>query len=201
MDLKDPKIKSLALITVSILGVIFLWYWLFYSEQLKEIKVKQTIYSQKMIDLRNVQLKSKSLEQLKADYDNLMAKYREIELLLPEVKMVPSFLVQLNTASSLTGIKIISIEPEPIQSEDFYNVASFRVQLVGTYHDFGRFAGYLANFPFIVNVSNMSIESLAGTQNVGVPSDKNNDKNTIRASFTLSTYFVKPEERLKELDI
>jgi len=201
MDLKDPKIKSLALITVSILGVIFLWYWLFYSEQLKEIKVKQTIYSQKMIDLRNVQLKSKSLEQLKADYDNLMVKYREIELLLPEVKMVPSFLVQLNTASSLTGIKIISIEPEPIQSEDFYNVASFRVQLVGTYHDFGRFAGYLANFPFIVNVSNMSIESLAGTQNVGVPSDKNNDKNTIRASFTLSTYFVKPEERLKELDI
>lgn len=201
MDLKDPKIKSLALITVSILGVIFLWYWLFYSEQLKEIKVKQTIYSQKMIDLRNVQLKSKSLEQLKADYDGLMAKYREIELLLPEVKMVPSFLVQLNTASSLTGIKIMSIEPEPIQPEDFYNVASFRIQLVGTYHDFGRFAGYLANFPFIVNVSDMSIESLAGTQNMGTSSDKNNDQNTIRASFTLSTYFVKPEERLKELDI
>ena len=124
----------------------------------------------------------------------------------PEVKQIPSFLVQLHTASSLTGTKIVKIEPQPIKPESFYNVASFTIEMTGTYHDFGKFIGYVANFPFIANVSGLDLKAAAGS-NTATPATNEEgvavelQKPTVTASFTLSTYFVKPEERLQELVI
>ena len=197
MDLKDPKVQKIALAGVVFFILAYFWYSRIYTPQASQIEAKQGEYQTMITNLRNVEMKSKSLEALQAEYKDLLTRYREIEQLLPEVKMVPSFLVQLHTASSLTGTKITSIAPQAIKSESFYNVASFNVQLVGGYHDFGKFIGYIANFPFIVNVSNMQITA-------GPPSanpDNKKQEITITADFTLSTYFVKPGERLKELDI
>jgi len=197
MDLKDPKVQKIALAGVVFFILAYFWYSRVYTPQANQIEAKQSEYQTMITNLRNVEMKSKSLEALQAEYKELLVRYREIEQLLPEVKMVPSFLVQLHTASSLTGTKIISIAPQVIQAESFYNVASFDVELVGGYHDFGKFISYIANFPFIVNVSNMEITASPPNSN----SDKNKQEITVTAEFTLSTYFVKPEERLKELDI
>jgi type IV pilus assembly protein PilO len=198
MDFKDPKVQKIALACVVFFILAYFWYSRVYTPQSSQIEAKQGEYQTMITNLRNVEMKSKSLEALQAEYKSLLARYRDIEQLLPEVKMVPSFLVQLHTASSLTETKIISIMPEPIRPESFYNVAGFNVQLVGGYHDFGKFISYIANFPFIVNVSDMQITASpppAGT------ADKKEQERTITAEFTLSTYFVKPEERLKELEI
>lgn len=198
MDLKDPKVQKIALACVVFFILAYFWYSRVYTPQSNQIEAKKSEYQTMITNLRNVEMKSKSLEALQAEYESLLARYRDIEQLLPEVKMVPSFLVQLHTASSLTGTKIVSITPEPIKSESFYNVASFDVELVGDYHDFGKFISYIANFPFIVNVSDMQITP--GTPPTG-NSNKKTESHTITAEFTLSTYFVKPDERLKELEI
>ncbi len=198
MDLKDPKVQKIALVCAVFFIMAYFWYSRVYTPQSNQIEAKKSEYQTMITNLRNVEMKSKSLEALQAEYEGLLARYRDIEQLLPEVKMVPSFLVQLHTASSLTGTKIVSITPEPIQAKSFYNVASFDVQLVGGYHEFGKFISYIANFPFIVNVNDMQISP--GAPPTG-SSDKKAEANTITADFTLSTYFVKPEERLKELEI
>lgn len=202
MDFKDPKFQKIALAGVIFFILVYFWYSRVYTGQAQQIETKQQEYQAMIVNLRNVEMKSKSLEGLKAEYQDLLAKYQEIEQLLPEVKMVPSFLVQLHTANSLTATEITAIAPKPDQSETFYNVASFEVTLEGTYHDFGRFISYIANFPFIVNVSDVTIESIESANTSG-EGEKNNagEENTIRATFTLSTYYVKAEERLKELDI
>jgi len=197
MDLKDPKVQKIALAGVVFFILAYFWYSRVYTPQANQIEAKQSEYQTMITNLRNVEMKSKSLDALQAEYTDLLARYREIEQLLPEVKMVPSFLVQLHTASSLTGTKITSIMPQPIHPESFYNVASFDVELVGGYHDFGKFISYIANFPFIVNVSNMDIKANPPKAD---PDDKTKEI-TVTANFTLSTYFVKPAERLKELDI
>jgi type IV pilus assembly protein PilO len=202
MDFKDPKFQKIALAGVIFFILVYFWYSRVYTGQSKQIETKQQEYQAMIVNLRNVEMKSKSLEGLKAEYQDLLTKYQEIEQLLPEVKMVPSFLVQLHTANSLTSTKITAITPKPDQSESFYNVASFEVTLEGTYHDFGRFISYIANFPFIVNVSDVTVEALEGAKSSGEEEkNKEGEENTIRATFTLSTYYVKAEERLKELDI
>ncbi|MCX6826314.1 MAG: type 4a pilus biogenesis protein PilO, partial [candidate division Zixibacteria bacterium] len=185
---------------------VYFWYTGLYSKNSLQLSNMTGEYETMITNLKNVELKSKSLDALKLEYENLLGRYREIEQLLPEVKQIPSFLVQLHTASSLTGTKIIRIEPQPIQPVSFYNVAGFEIEMTGTYHDFGKFIGYIANFPFIANVSGAKITTLsvAKTKSQGGNEEQNIielQKPTINATFVLSTYFVKPEERLQELVI
>ena len=203
MDLRDPKIQKVAIGVVAFFILIYFWYSRVYSRQVNNIEAKKNEYQTMIVNLRNVEMKSKSLDALKAEYEALLMKYREIEQLLPEVKMVPSFLVQLHTASSLTGTKILSIKPMPVRAETFYNIADFQVTLAGTYNDFGKFVGYIANFPFIVNLNNMTIQAPDDVEKqlrAGF-SEEDELEHTLEARFVLSTYYVKEEEQLKELEI
>ena len=124
MDFRDPKIQKILMGAVAFLVVIYFWYTRLYSSYDQRLKEMTQEYETMITNLKNVEMKSKSLEALKLEYVELLDKYHEIEQLLPEVKQIPSFLVQLHTASSLTGTRIATIEPEPTKSEKFYNVAS-----------------------------------------------------------------------------
>jgi type IV pilus assembly protein PilO len=206
MDFRDPKIQKISLGIVAFFVVVYFWYTRLYSKYDIQLSSMTGEYETMITNLKNVEMKSKSLDALKLEYADLLGRYQEIEQLLPEVKQIPSFLVQLHTASSLTGTKIVKIEPQPIKPESFYNVASFSIEMTGTYHDFGKFIGYVANFPFIANVSGLDLKAVAGS-NTATPATNDEgiavelQKPTVTASFTLSTYFVKPEERLQELVI
>ena len=74
--------------------------------------------------------------------------------------------------------------------------------MTGAYHDFGKFIGYVANFPFIANISEMQLTTTTAA-NIAAATEEGpqeiGSKPTIKASFKLSTYYVKAEERLQEL--
>ncbi len=159
MDFRDPKIQKIMMGVVAFVVIVYFWYTRVYTKYDNQLNQLTNEYSTMITNLKNVEMKSKSLEALKIEYEELLTRYQEIEMLLPEVKQIPSFLVQLHTASSLTGTKITRIEPQDIKPESFYNVAKFNIAMTGTYHDFGKFIGYVANFPFIANVSELQVNS------------------------------------------
>ncbi len=206
MDLKDSKTQKIALGVLAFFIVVYFWYSRIYSDIDSQLEVKTQEFETITTNLRNVELKAKSLDALKIEYEKLVERYQEIEQLLPEVKQIPSFLVQLHTASSITGTRITRVQPQPIKGEEFYNIAAFDIEMTGTYHDFGTFISYVANFPFIANVSGVKINAV----DISISKDEAMQKNglnelkkreTITAQFRLSTFFVKEDERLKELDI
>lgn len=203
MDFKDAKVQKIALAALAFFIVVYFWHSRLYTSYDSQISLKSQEFETITTNLRNVEMKAKSLDALQVEYVDLVERYHEIEALLPEVKQIPSLLVQLHTASSLTGTKITRIQPLPLKSEEFYNVASFEIEMTGTYHDFGRFIGYVANYPFIANISNMELTSLnvaigkPAVENVGLEEVKR--KETMSAVFILSTYFVREDERLQEL--
>lgn len=203
MDFKDAKVQKIALAALAFFIVVYFWHSRLYTSYDSQISLKSQEFETITTNLRNVEMKAKSLDALQVEYVDLVERYHEIESLLPEVKQIPSLLVQLHTASSLTGTKITRIQPLPLKSEEFYNVASFEIEMTGTYHDFGRFIGYVANYPFIANISDMELTSLnvaigkPAVENVGLEEVKR--KETMSAVFILSTYFVREDERLQEL--
>lgn len=204
MDFKESKTQKIALGVLAFFIIVYFWYSRVYSNYENQISVKNQEFETITTNLRNVEMKAKSLEALKVEYKQLVDRYQEIEELLPEVKQIPSFLVQLHTASSLTGIKITKVQPLPLKDEEFYNIVPFEIELTGTYHDFGTFISYVANYPFIANVSDVAINAvnLAISKNVSEDKMFENEikkQETITATFLLSTYFVKEDERLKEL--
>jgi len=204
MDLKDSNTQKILLGALAFFIVVYFWYSRVYSKYDHMIDQKSQEFERITTDLRNVEMKAKSLDALKIEYTDLVDRYHQIEALLPEVKQIPSFLVQLHTASSLTGTKITGIQPLPTASEQFYNIASFEISMTGSYHDLGKFTSYVANFPFITNVSDMQISAV----DVAISSAPDEatmgevvKRETVAAVFTLSTYYVKEEERLKEVTI
>lgn len=203
MDFRDPKVQKIAIAVIAFGVIVYFWYGRVYTKYDNQLNKLTTEYSTMITNLKNVEMKSKSLDALKIEYEDLLTRYQEIEQLLPEVKQIPSFLVQLHTASSLTGTRITKIEPLEVVPEAFYNAASFNIEMTGTYHDFGKFIGYVANFPFIANISEMNLTTTTaaniassdeqeGVQEIG-------NKPSLTASFKLSTYYVKADERLQEL--
>jgi type IV pilus assembly protein PilO len=209
MDWRDSKTQKIVIGVLACFIVGYFWYSRVYSRYNSQITVKSQEFETITTNLRNVEMKAKSLDALKLEYADLTSRYHEIEALLPEVKQVPSILVQLHTASSLTGTRITKVHPRSIVAEEFYNVSGFEVEMVGTYHDVGKFVSYVANFPFIANISDMNLETQEvaasqqdyGTQPEATSQEVGRKKETVTARFVLSTYFVKEDERLKEMTL
>jgi len=209
MDWRDSKTQKIVIGVLACFIVVYFWYSRVYSRYNSQITVKSQEFETITTNLRNVEMKAKSLDALKLEYADLTSRYHEIEALLPEVKQVPSILVQLHTASSLTGTRITKVHPQPIMTEEFYNVSGFEVEMEGTYHDVGKFVSYVANFPFIANISNMNLETkevAAVAQDYNTQPEDNSQvvgkkKETVTARFVLSTYFVREDERLTEMTL
>ncbi|RKX26910.1 MAG: hypothetical protein DRP47_07455 [Candidatus Zixiibacteriota bacterium] len=200
MDFKDPKIQKIMIGAIAFFIVGYFWYTRLYVKYDTQIAQKSSEFETITTNLRNVEMKAKSLDALQVEYADLISRYHEIEALLPEVKQIPSLLVQLHTASSLTGTRITNMIPRTLEPEQFYNIASFDIEMTGTYHNFGKFISYVSNFPFIANISNMELTS----QNLAISKEAAEEnsgsrKETLTARFVLSTYFVKEGERLSEL--
>jgi Tfp pilus assembly protein PilO len=195
MDLKDPKTQKLLLGGLVVFLVIYFWYSKIYSKNTTIIQQKQTQYENLMSNLKNVELKAKSYESLKEEYHRLIDRYRKVERLLPEERQIPLFLMQMHSAASSYQTGISQILPQAPVGVGFYNTSSFDVEIAGSYHNFGGFLSNIANFPFLANVSNMTIKAIP-------PEGQSSEKKTrsITASFKLTTYYVKEEERLKEIE-
>jgi len=207
MDFRDAKNQKIIIGVLAFVVVVYFWYTRVYQKYDIQIGMKTQEFETITTNLRNVEMKAKSLDALQIEYEELIKRYDQIEALLPEVKMIPSLLVQLHTASSLTGTSIKRVKPLPLQTEDFYNITAFEIEMTGGYHDVASFISYVANFPFIANVGEMRLTA----QNVAISKAAQQDKNSMRnvtkkketvdAVFTLSTYFVKESERLQEVEI
>ncbi len=200
MDFKDPKTQKLLLVALVFVLAIYFWHSKVFEPASERLSAQRANYEQVMTNLKTIELKAKSLAGLRKEYDKLLDRYQAIEQLLPEEEQVPDFLLQLHSASMISQAKIGEVTPQLTASESFYNTSEYGVKFIGTYHEFGRFLAAVANFPFITNVSRVTMKGLPpelASQKVADRKKGENDSRTLEATFNLSTYFVKPEEKLK----
>lgn len=175
--------------------LLYFWYARIYSKNATLIEQKQDRYESLLSDLKTVEMKAKTFENLKEEYGKLMQRYHKVERLLPEEKQIHLFLMQMHSASSANQTGIIQIVPQGAVPKSFYNVNSFDIQISGSYHNLGGFLSSVANFPFLANVSDVTINALP--QEEQIPEQQGR---TISASLKLTTYYVKEEERLKKVE-
>lgn len=200
MDLKDPKTQKIALLVLGFLLVIYFWYSRVYTSNDEQLAAKRSQYESIMTDLKAVELKAKSLDGLRSEYDLLRGRYVAIETLLPEKRQLPRFLMQLHSAASVTQSRLLELEPVETRATQYYSIADYKLKFTGTYHELGEFLASIANFPFITNVSNVEIEGLPETS-LQHTSDRRtlHDSRSLEAKMMLTTYFVLPDGNLSGL--
>jgi type IV pilus assembly protein PilO len=195
MDIKDPRLHKIAIGVLVVVVLVLFWHSRFYSKYQNELTQKQARYEKILTELNQVKLKAKSLKGLQEEYQELLQRYDKVQMLLPNEKQVAKFLMQLHTASARTQSRVIEVTPQQERVKDFYKICDYEIKFTGTFHEFGEFLAGVANFPFITNVSQISIKGL-DPQTVKNDKRSEYDQVTLEATFTLSTYFVKEDQKL-----
>lgn len=192
MDMKDPKNQRYILMgLVAFLGVYF-WYTRVFSNYVGQLAQTQTEYERILSNLKNVEMKAKTSDALKKEYQELFKKYQVTELLLPDEKQVPALLAQLHTAGIANQVTVSEIVPKGTFPQSFYESAEFDLSVAGSYHSVGAFLASIANFPFIVNVASLQLAS-----GQGLTADPK--KEMMTANLKLTTYYVKESEKLQPI--
>ncbi len=185
MDLRDPRNQKIVIVIIIMLGVVYLWYTQLFKPTQREIGEKKLQYQVISSKLETVKRKAESLERLKGDYQRLLTQYRTVKLLLPLHKQTPALLRRLHRAAGQAEVYISEMIPQAPVQIDFYAANPYLVKLKGGFHRLGKFLTYVANFPFIVNLSEVKIETL----------EEEESPNTIEAELKLTTYNLSPGEK------
>ena len=197
-DLKDSKHQKIVL---SVLGVClggYFWYTQMYSPNSAEIAARASEHERILGDLRSVEMKAKSFDVLKEEYETLYRQYVQISSLLPDKRQMEGFLLHLHQSAITTEVEVTSITPQAPVPTGFYMTNGFTMEVAGTYHSLGRFFASVANFPFIANVKNLQITGVpVGQENT----DSDRRRRTLTATFQIDTYFASEEAAIQPLNL
>ena len=190
MDFKDPKNQILILVFIVFIALGYVWYIKFYSPYAAQLDSKKARLEQILSNLHSVQQKAASLETLQQEYAGLERRYSNARLLLPEQKEDETLLSQVHIAAQLTNSAVVSIAPLPSSTKDFYIANNYQVELSSTYHGLGEFFAKVANFPFIVTISDVQVTATETPSGAPTKSLRRKD-HTLTATFKLTTYNVR----------
>ena len=190
MDFKDPKNQILILVVLGFLILIYIWYAKYYTPYANEIEQNKARYERLRTNIHAVQQKALSLDSLRQEYNDIQNRYEKYKLLLPEQKQDENFLSQLHIAAQVTGSAVVSVTPLESVVKEFYVANNYEVELSSTYNRLGTFFAKVANFPFVVTISDVQLKNTQLLAGIGAVKSQRRKDHTLRASFKLTTYNI-----------
>ena len=92
----------------------------------------------------------------------LSASFGALLRQLPGRTEVPNLLVDISQTGLAAGLEEKFFQPSPEEKKDFYAELPIKIQLKGTYHEFGEFVSGIAALPRIVTLHDITIKSEKG---------------------------------------
>lgn len=132
-------------------------WWFFWQEQLDTLDAKRQDeqrlkeeYVSKKRQAVNLDLYTQQLNEIDRSFGALLKQ-------LPNKSEVEALLVEINQAGMGRGLQFELFKPGQESMKDFYAELPISVKLVGSYHDFGAFAGDIGRLSRIVTLNSIAI--------------------------------------------
>lgn len=162
LDTSDPSawppVPRYALgfaVTLFVLGV--LWFaWLTNSND--ELEAERTKEVALRADYRKKVGQAANLEPLKKQREQVQQYVTLLERQLPSKAEMDALLSDINQAGLGRSLQFELFRPGQVSVKDYYAELPIALRVTGRYHDFGAFAGDIANLSRIVTLNNLSIE-------------------------------------------
>lgn len=161
LDLRNPgewplliKVFAIALACVVVGGG---WYYYDIKEKYvrldrverEEMELRKT-FEDKQSKVVNLDLYKEQLEEMR---QALGAMLRQ----LPDKAEIADLLTDVSQSGLASGLEFELFQPQAEVPREFYAEKPIRIQVVGTYHEFGEFISNLAAMPRIVTVHDIRI--------------------------------------------
>lgn len=144
----------IVLLFAAILGA---GYWFDTKNQLvvldkarKQEKTLKTTFAKKQNKAANLDDYREQMKQMKASFGNMLRQ-------LPSETEVEQVLVDISQAGLSNGLEFELFQPGKEVPAEFYAELPIKIQVVGDYHDFGKFVSDVAALPRIVTLHDFTI--------------------------------------------
>jgi type IV pilus assembly protein PilO len=193
LDPRDPGRWPLAalagavgatfLVLTVIMVYLFVWDGVRPELQQKEAQEQalRTEFQQKHAQAVNLAVYKQQLKDLQRSFGALLRQ-------LPGKTEVPNLLVDISQTALAAGLQQKLFQPGPEQDRDFYAELPIKMELTGSYHQFGEFVSGIAALPRIVTLHDIQIKPSAGDGKSGGYDD-------LTLTLTAKTYrYLDPDE-------
>jgi type IV pilus assembly protein PilO len=109
-----------------------------------------------------------------------------LEALIPQREEVSALLNDITAESRRAGVEVASLTPEPDEVGAFYTKHSYQIDVIGDFHDIGRFLTNIASLPRIITPVNLDISAFRGDATVLSPEFET----PLTASLQIQTYIL-----------
>ncbi|MCQ8879194.1 type 4a pilus biogenesis protein PilO [Pseudoalteromonas shioyasakiensis] len=139
--------------------VLFFSYSLLVSDEIdsyhsavaKEVELRNT-YRTKYAVASNLEIYRQQMVDMEEKFSQLLKR-------LPTSNETPGLLDDLTYVGTTSGLTFLKIGWLPEIEKEFYTELPIKIEVVGSYHEFGDFVGKVAQLPRIVSLHDFSIIS------------------------------------------
>ncbi len=167
LDPRDPGRWPLAM-RAFFIGVIFLictgiaWYMLVWTEDRPRLMKAEADEQDLRQQFETKQQRAANLDAYKAQLAEMERSFGAMLRQLPGRTEVPNLLVDISQTGLAAGLQEKLFQPAPEINKGFYAELPIKIELVGSYHEFGKFVSGIAALPRIVTLHDISIEPVSG---------------------------------------
>jgi type IV pilus assembly protein PilO len=163
-----PMAVKAALIAVVCIIVLALGYFLDTQKQLDTLERIRSEETKLKKDFESKQAKAVNLDAYKKQMEEMKQSFGAMLRQLPSKTEVEDLLVDISQTGLASGIEFQLFKPEAERQIDFYAELPIKMQMTGTYHEFGRFVSGIAALPRIVTLHNISITTDVKSENLSM---------------------------------
>ena len=140
------------------------------------------------VKIQEGQQAAKMRAELQAETDRLNTQLASLRRILPTEPEAGALIKWLESQAGRFNLNIKTLSEASIKREDFYKEYAYNMEILGNYHDLGRFLDVIGKHDRILNVRGMGIRANTGPERL---------QKSIGASFTAAT-FVYVEQPVEE---
>jgi type IV pilus assembly protein PilO len=182
VSLKDPSTQKIFAVCLIGILVIYLFITQVYTRNSESIRTLNDEYQMLNTNYIYARRSAMSLPALQMENEKLSEEWEALKNILPEEEELPDLIDEVSKAGHISNLIFTSFVPQPVKHHPFYNENSFKLQVVGRYHDIGRLFCELGNMERIVKVSDLKI---------GPIKKSSFPDRTVEVDCTLRTYVLK----------
>lgn len=161
LDPKDPGawplIPRIIILAGMFLVLVFAAAWFGWQVQYEELEKARQSEEKLKKDWLDKKRQAVNLEEYRNQLAEIERSFGALLKQLPNASEMESLLVDINQAGLGRGLQFDLFKPGAEVKKDFYAELPITVNLNGSYHDFGAFAGDIAKLPRVVTLNDIKI--------------------------------------------
>ena len=191
LDPRDPgrwplAVRAIAVAICFVVCALALMYFFVWTDRMPELQARQNTEQQLRNEYRSKHSKAINLALYKQQLADIEKSFGAMLRQLPSRTEVPNLLVDISQTGLAAALQEKLFQPGLEVKKDFYAELPIRIELTGSYHEFGAFVSGIAALPRIVTLGDIQI----------TPLERNSGFDQLQLALTAKTYRYLDDEEI-----